>query len=68
VTGYLVQSLSSLVSGLRPIAKVPPFYLYADGEPLRHGLNLAHVAALLIVTVGLFGIALAVFRRRDLAI
>ncbi len=68
VTGYLVQSLSLLVSVLRPIAKVSPFYLYADGEPLRHGLNLAHVAALLIVTLALFVIALAVFRRRDLAI
>lgn len=68
VAGYFAQSLSSLVAGLRPIAKVSPFYLYASNEPLRHGLNLAHVAASLAVTLLLFAIALITFRRRDVAV
>ncbi|MDQ6832774.1 MAG: ABC transporter permease [Chloroflexota bacterium] len=68
VAGYFTQSLSSLVTGLRPIAKVSPFYYYASGEPLRQGLNLAHVIVLLAVTLVLFAIALTVFKRRDLAV
>jgi len=68
VAGYLLQSLSSLVSGLRPIAKASPFYLYSSNEPLRHGLNFAHVATLLIVTLALFAIALVLFKRRDVAV
>jgi len=68
VAGYFAQSLASLVGGLRPIAKVSPFYYYANNEPLRHGLNLAHVAALLVATLVLIGIALALFKRRDLAV
>ncbi len=68
VAGYFTQSLSSLVTGLRPIAKVSPFYYYASGEPLRQGLNLAHVIVLLAVTLVLFAIELTVFKRRDLAV
>jgi ABC-2 type transport system permease protein len=66
--GYLMQSLPSFVSSLRPIARISPFSLYASNEPLRHGLNLAHVAALLIATLIFFAVALILFRRRDLAV
>ncbi len=66
--GYLMQSLPSFISRLRPIAKVSPFYLYGNNEPLRHGLNLAHVVILLAVTFVLFVVALVAFRRRDLAV
>lgn len=68
VAGYLAQSLSSLVSGLRPIAKVSPFYLYSGNEPLRNGLSMAHVATLLIAALAWFAIAWVSFNRRDIAV
>lgn len=66
VAAYLVNALAAIVGALEPVRPLSPFYHYAAGDPLRHGLTLDHTMALVIVTAVLAAIALPVFSRRDL--
>jgi len=67
VVSYIVNGLAPVVSWLKPAQKLSPFYQYAGHDPLRHGLSwpatLTAVTTILVLAV----IAVAAFRRRDLA-
>lgn len=66
VAAYVVNSLATLVDALEPAQRLTPFYHYAAGDPLRHGLALDH-AGLLLAAALLAGLLAPVFfSRRDL--
>jgi ABC-2 type transport system permease protein len=64
--GYLLQALAGLVSWLRPLRAVSPFYLYNGSMPIAHGFALGHVVVLLSLCTGALFAAVTVFDRRDL--
>jgi ABC-2 type transport system permease protein len=66
VAAYLVNALAVLVAGLDPVRKASPFYHYAAGDPLRHGLSLGHTAVLVLVALALASLAPPALARRDL--
>jgi ABC-2 type transport system permease protein len=65
VAAYFVDTLSSLSGFLATIEVVSPFYHYAAGDPLRHGLDALHVGFLVAVVVGAAALALVAVDRRD---
>jgi ABC-2 type transport system permease protein len=65
VAAYFVDTLSSLSGFLAAIEVVSPFYHYAAGDPLRHGLDALHVGFLVAVVVGAAALALVAVDRRD---
>jgi ABC-2 type transport system permease protein len=67
VAAYLVNGLAPLVHALEVPQKLSPFYHYAAGDPLRHGLSLSHLAVLVAIGVGAAALAPWLFARRDLA-
>jgi ABC-2 type transport system permease protein len=68
VAGYFLQSLSGLVDALEPARVLSPLY-HANGTiPIMHGLPLWHHLLLLALSVGLGGLAVWLFDRRDLAV
>jgi ABC-2 type transport system permease protein len=67
VAAYLVNTLAPLTGALKPIRPLSPFYHYAAGDPLRHGLAGWHVLVLAGITVVAAALAPLVFERRDLA-
>ena len=68
VATYLLNTLGSMVEGLKPYCKFSPFYYYISAEPLRNGLDLGHTAVLVGLTAVLLAVALIAFERRDLAV
>ena len=68
VATYLLNTLGSMVEGLKPYCKLSPFYYYISAEPLRDGLDLGHATVLIGLTAVLLAMALFVFERRDLAV
>jgi ABC-2 type transport system permease protein len=66
VAAYLVNSLAPLVSSLDAIRKASPFYYYAAGNPLRHGLDPLHVLVLLLLALVATAAACVTIDRRDL--
>ena len=67
VAGYLVNALAPLTSTLKPLRPLSPFYHYAAGDPLRHGLAGWHMLVLAGIAVVAAALAPLVFERRDLA-
>lgn len=67
VAAYLVNGLAPLVDGFEVPRKLSPFYHYAAGDPLRHGLSLAHLSVLAGIAVVATLVTPAVFSRRDLS-
>jgi ABC-2 type transport system permease protein len=65
VAAYLVNSLATLVHGLRPLQRVSPFYHYTVGDPLRHGIAVGHLLLLCSVAIAAAGLGLLAFARRD---
>jgi ABC-2 type transport system permease protein len=66
VAAYLVNSLAPLVSALDGVQRATPFYYYAEGDPLRQGLEVADALVLLAVGVAAGAIAVVAAERRDL--
>jgi ABC-2 type transport system permease protein len=66
VAAYLVNSLAALVHGLRTVQKASPYYHYAVGDPLRHGLAADHLLVLAAIAALASVLGLAAFARRDL--
>lgn len=62
---YLVDALAPLVEALDQPSRYLPFYLYGGGLPLKEGVNLGHVAALLGAALALAGVSIWAFQRRD---
>lgn len=67
VAAYLVNGLAPLVHALEVPQKLSPFYHYAAGDPLRHGVSLSHLAVLVGIAVVATALAPWFFARRDLA-
>jgi ABC-2 type transport system permease protein len=67
VAAYLVNGLAPLVHALEVPQKFSPFYHYAAGDPLRHGISLSHLAVLVAIAVVAAALAPRLFSRRDLA-
>ncbi len=67
VASYLVSSLADLVSFLRPVRPLSPWYQAIGVDPLTHGFSWR-----LLIVVGLtavlVAVSLATFERRDLAV
>lgn len=68
VATYLLNTLGSMVEGLKSYCKLSPFYYYISAEPLRNGLDLGHAVVLIGLMAVLLTVALFVFERRDLAV
>ena len=45
LAAYLLTSIAALVAGLKPFRPLSPFWWYSGNDPLRHGLDVLHVAA-----------------------
>jgi ABC-2 type transport system permease protein len=67
IAAYVVNGLGPLVSWLQPLQKFSPFYQYAGHDPLRHGLSGLGVLVALATVAGLVALAVAGFRRREVA-
>jgi ABC-2 type transport system permease protein len=67
VAAYLVNGLAPLVHALKVPQKLSPFYHYAAGDPLRHGLSWSHLAVLVAIAVVATTLAPVLFSRRDVA-
>lgn len=65
---YLLYSFSAFVDRLKPYREASPFTWYIGNEPLRNGLPLGHVAALIATTLVLLSVAIWTFERRDVAV
>jgi ABC-2 type transport system permease protein len=68
VAAYLVNGLAPLVDALEPAQKASPFYHYAAGDPLRHGLEAGHVLLLVAIAVAAAAVAVFAFDRRNIAV
>jgi ABC-2 type transport system permease protein len=67
IGSYAWNFLLSLVSSLRPLARVSPWWYYAPGALIDRGsVPWADGAVLLAITLGTGAAALVVFTRRDL--
>jgi len=67
IAAYLVNGLAPLVGSLEAVQKLSPFYHYAAGDPLRHGLAAGHALVLVAIAAAAMLIAAAAFTRRDLS-
>ena len=65
---YFLNAVAPVVEVLEPFRKLSPFYYYISAEPLRNGLDPAHAAVLIGLTVVLLVVALVAFERRDIAV
>lgn len=67
VLAYVVNGLALQVSWLRPVRKLSPFYQFNGHDPLRTGVSLAALLVAGATIAVLLGLAVAGFRRRDVA-
>lgn len=67
VVAYIVNGLAPVVSWLKPAQKLSPFYQYSGHDPLRHGLSWPATLVAVSTILVLAAIAVAAFRRRDVA-
>jgi ABC-2 type transport system permease protein len=65
LAAYVLDSLAALVEELEAVQPLSPFYLYDAAQPLRDGLDPAHAAALLALSLVLAALAAPAFARRD---
>jgi len=66
LTSHLLNSFLPLSEGLAGWAKWTPNYYYLSSHPLENGMPWGHAGMLTTLTVLLFGMAAALFDRRDL--
>ena len=62
---HLLTSLTMINDGLAGIAWLSPFNYYLTSDPLNTGMHWGNAVVLLALSVVLFGLALALFQRRD---
>lgn len=68
VAAYLVNSLAALVHALEPLQRASPFYHYAAGDPLRHGLATGHALVLMAIAIVAAVVGIVLFERRDVGV
>ena len=67
VAAYVVNGLGPLVSWLEPLQKFSPFYQYGGHDPLRTGVSTSGILVAVLTVLAFAGLAVAGFRRRDIA-
>jgi ABC-2 type transport system permease protein len=65
VVGYIVDSLSRVVDGLRPLRPFTVWRWYDGHQPLTDGLDVVGMAVLIVLTVIAVVIGIVAFERRD---
>jgi len=68
VLTYVANTLAPQAGALAWLQKLSPFYYYAGGEPLRHGVQVGDVCVLLAVTAALVAVGAIAFDRRDVGV
>ena len=68
VAAYLVSSLSDLVSWLRPVRPLSPWYHALGVDPLANGFAVAHLLVPLGMTAAIVVVGVYAFNRRDLGV
>jgi ABC-2 type transport system permease protein len=63
---YLVSSLASVVTWIRPVRFTSLFYRSVGNNQLTVGLSLGELAVLVVTGVAFVGVAIAAFERLDL--
>ncbi|HEX9977005.1 MAG TPA: ABC transporter permease subunit [Acidimicrobiia bacterium] len=63
---FVLWGLAPLISGLRGIDRLNPFYWGLAGPPITRGIQAGNLLLLVVIVVILAGAAVAGFRRRDL--
>jgi len=67
VLAYVVNGLAPVVGWLEPLQRLSPFYQYTGHDPLRHGVSWSAVLVAGGTILVLAALAVAGFRRRDIA-
>lgn len=65
VLAYVVNGLAPIVSWLKPLQQLSPFYQYIGHDPLRHGVSWTSVGVAVATVAVLAVVAVLGFRRRD---
>jgi beta-exotoxin I transport system permease protein len=68
VAAYLANTVAPQVDALKAVQKWSPFHYYLDGDQLRTGLNVGHLAVLAAIPLVMVGLALWWLNRRDIAV
>jgi beta-exotoxin I transport system permease protein len=68
VLGYLADSFFTQIDGLKWMEKFSPFDWYLGGEPLKHGVDLAHGGLMLGLAAVLVALGTWRYNRRDIAV
>jgi ABC-2 type transport system permease protein len=63
--GYLIDSLSRAVDGLRPLRPLTVWRWYDGHQPLAEGFDPVGMAVLLALSVAAIAIGIVLFERRD---
>lgn len=66
ILGWLINSFAPLVAGLDWLKYLSPFYYYAGHDPLTHGVDIAGVVVLGVLSLVLTAAGIAGIERRDL--
>ena len=66
ILGWLINSFAPLVSGLGWLKYLSPFYYYAGHDPLTHGVYIAGLVVLGVVSLVLTALGMLGIERRDL--
>ncbi len=66
VGAFFLNSLSGIVTYMEPAKWVSPFFYYNGADPLANGLDLGHIAVLLLTIAILFAVGYFGLRQRDL--
>jgi ABC-2 type transport system permease protein len=65
VAGYMMNSLSDFVSGLKGYNRLSPMYYYSWGEPLLKRVHWDNIVYLCLAGVAFYVLALIAFQRRE---
>jgi ABC-2 type transport system permease protein len=66
ILGWLINSFAPLVAGLDWLKYLSPFYYYAGHDPLAHGVNIAGIVVLGVLSLVLTAGGIVGIERRDL--
>ena len=65
---YLINALIPLVEGIKWMQQGSPFYWYFGHDPLRNGIDFAHLSMFVVTIAVLFILAVYFFKDRDLRV
>ena len=63
---YLINSLSPVVSGIKPFRVLSPFWYVMGGDPLTNGLAWRDLAVMVGLSLAVVAVAIVGFNRRNL--